>query len=157
MIDRPMPLTRDGRARLEAELAHLINERRPEVAERIRQSKELSSAQNNAEYEDAKNEQALVEGRIRTLTKMLESAYVIDEESARHSDCVRLGSQVTVIGPGDRAREFTIVGAAEANPTSGRISNESPVGRALLGKRVGDAVQVMAPAGLVNFRVTAIH
>lgn len=157
MTTKAVPITRAGLTRLEQELDHLQRVRRQEVADRIRQAKELASAQNNPEYDDAKNERALVEGRIQELEHMIQHAYLIDEESARHSDTIRLGSRVSVVGPGDRAQEFTIVGAAEASPTSGRISNESPVGRNLLGKRVGDVVQVMAPAGVVRFTVVAIQ
>lgn len=157
MTTKAIPVTKQGLARLEEELGHLRGARRQEVANRIRQAKDLASSQNNPEYEDAKNEQAVVEGRILTLEKTLQSAYVIDEESARHSDSIRLGSLVTLLGPGERSQDFTIVGAAEASPATGRISNESPVGRAVLGRRVGDVVQVMAPAGVIRFTVVGIR
>ena len=157
MAARAFPVTKDGLTRLEEELDHLRNQRRQEVADRIRQAKELASSQNNPEYDEAKNEQAMVEGRILTLEKIIQSAYVIDEERARHSDDVRLGSLVSLLGPGERFQEFTIVGATEASPATGRISNESPVGRALIGRRVGDVVQVMAPSGVINFTVVSIR
>ncbi|MGI8551983.1 MAG: transcription elongation factor GreA [Dehalococcoidia bacterium] len=157
MTGKPTPLTKSGLTRLAEELAHLRNTRRPEVAGRIRQAKELASTQNNADYNDAKNEQAMVEGRILTLEKMIQTAAVIDEDGARRSDSVRLGSLVSILGPGDRSQDFTIVGPAEASPARGRISNESPVGRALLGKRAGEVVQVMAPSGIVRFTITAVR
>jgi len=156
MAEKATPLTREGMERLEKELEHLRNVRRPEVADRIHQSKELASTQNNAEYEEAKNEQAFVEGRIMTLEHILQNAQVIDEEAAHHSGRVQLGSTVGVIsGEGDK-HEYTIVGPAEARPTEGLISNESPVGRALLGKRVGDEVQISVPKGVLRLTVTAI-
>jgi transcription elongation factor GreA len=155
MAEKATPLTREGLERLEKELEHLRNVRRPEVAERIHAAKELASAQNNAEYEEAKNEQAFVEGRIITLERLLQNATVIDEEAAHHASRVQLGSKVAVKSDG-KAMEYTIVGPAEARPTEGLISHESPVGRALIGKRVGDEVQVQVPRGLLRITVTGI-
>jgi transcription elongation factor GreA len=130
--------------------------RRHEVADRIHEAKELASAQNNSEYEEAKNEQAFVEGRIMTLEHLLANATVIDEEAAHHSSRVQLGSKVTLKTADAKDVDYTIVGAAEAQPTKGMISNESPVGRALLGKRVGDEVQISVPKGVVKMTVVAI-
>jgi transcription elongation factor GreA len=156
MAEKATPLTREGKARLEQELEHLVNVRRPEVAERIHESKELASTQNNAEYEEAKNEQAFVEGRILTLEHILQNAQVIDEEAAHNASRVQLGSRVKVSSSEGEKHEYTIVGPAEARPTEGLISNESPVGRALLGKRVGDDVQVQVPKGLLRLTVEGI-
>ena len=156
MAEKAVPMTREGMERLEKELEHLRTVRRQEVADRIHQSKELASAQNNAEYEEAKNEQAFVEGRILTLEHILQNAVVIDEEAAHHANRVQFGSKVTVQGADGKAQKYTIVGVAEARPTEGMISNESPVGRALLGKRVGDEVQVQVPKGVLRLTVTAI-
>ena len=156
MVEHPVLLTQEGLAKLEEELEFLKTVRRPQVAERIRQAKELASTQNNAEYDDAKNEQAFVEGRILTLEKMIQDATIIDEEQAHHAKEVRIGSTVTVVEEKDKKQIFTIVGSAEADPKSGRISNESPVGLALLGKRVGDEVQVSAPKGLLRFTLAKI-
>ncbi len=156
MAEKAVPMTRDGIAKLRAELEHLLSVRRPEVADRIHGSKELASAQNNAEYEDAKNEQAFVEGRILTLEHMLQNVTVIDEEAAHRSGRVQLGSRVTVDNGNGKPTEYTIVGPAEASPTSGKLSNESPVGRALMGKRVGDEVQVQVPKGILKFTVKQI-
>ncbi len=152
--DKPVPLTREGLAKLEAELEYLRTVRRQQVADRIHQAKELASAQNNAEYDDAKNEQAFVEGRILTLERMIQNAVIIEEGA--HSTQVQLGSVVTVVDADGREEHYTIVGSAEARPKDGRISNESPVGRALLGKTVGDEVQVQVPAGVLRLTVTAV-
>ncbi|HLF78265.1 MAG TPA: transcription elongation factor GreA [Dehalococcoidia bacterium] len=156
MAEKATPMTKDGIERLEKELEHLRAVRRPEVADRIHQAKELASAQNNAEYEEAKNEQAFVEGRIMTLEHLLQNVTVIDEEAAHKASRVQLGSKVSVNSSEGKSTEYTIVGAAEARPTEGMISNESPVGRALLGKRVGDEVQVSVPRGVVRFTITSI-
>jgi transcription elongation factor GreA len=156
MAEKAVPMTREGIERLEKELEHLRAVRRPEVAERIHAAKELASAQNNAEYEEAKNEQAFVEGRIMTLEHLLQNATVIDEEAAHHANRVQLGSHVKVAASDGKAMDYTIVGAAEARPTEGMISNESPVGKALLGKRVGDEIQVSVPKGVLRLTVTQI-
>lgn len=156
MADQPVLLTQDGLTKLEQELEYLKGVRRPQVAERIRESKELASTQNNAEYDDAKNEQAFVEGRILTLEKLIQDATIIDEKEAHHTNQVKIGSTVSVEGAEGKAQKFTIVGALEADPKEGRISNESPVGQALLGKRVGDEVQVSAPKGVMRFTVIKI-
>jgi len=156
MAEKAVPLTKEGMAKLQEELDYLITVRRPQIARRIQEAKELTSAQNNAEYDDAKNEQAFVEGRILTLERIIQNAVMIDEEEAHHSNRVRLGSTVTVLNQDGQEEHYTIVGSAEANPGQGRISNESPVGKALLDKRVGDEVQVTAPAGTLRFTITAI-
>ncbi len=149
-------MTKDGIERLEKELEHLRNVRRQEVADRIHAAKELASAQNNAEYEEAKNEQAFVEGRILTLEGLLQNATIIDEEAAHHANRAQLGSKVAVTTSEGQSLEYTIVGPAEARPTDGMISNQSPVGRALLGKRVGDEVQVQVPRGVLRLTVNRI-
>jgi transcription elongation factor GreA len=156
MAEKAMPMTKDGIERLEKELEHLRDVRRHEVAARIHEAKELASAQNNSEYEEAKNEQAFVEGRIMTLEHLLANVTVIDEEAAHHANRIQLGTKVSVKTAEGKAMEYTIVGAAEARPTEGMISNESPVGRALLGKRVGDEVQISAPRGVMKMTVVSI-
>jgi transcription elongation factor GreA len=155
-MDKPQPITREGLARIEDELRHLETVRRTEVSEKIKQAKELSSTQNNAEYEDAKNEQAMVEGRIQQLQALIQNAAIIDQDGASKSKLVMLGSTVKVKSSDGGAHEYTIVGPAEADPRDGRISNESPVGRALIGKRVNDEVQVNVPKGLVTLKITKI-
>ena len=156
MAENPVLLTQEGLAKMEQELEHLKTVRRPQVAERIRQAKELASTQNNAEYDDAKNEQAFVEGRLLTLQHLIQDATIIDEEQAHHASRVQIGSTVSVVGSDKKTQKFTIVGSAEADPKEARISNESPVGHALLGKRVGDEVKVDAPRGVMRFTISKI-
>jgi transcription elongation factor GreA len=156
MAEKAVPMTKGGIHKLEKELDHLRNVRRHEVADRIHEAKELSNAQNNSEYEEAKNEQAFVEGRIMTLEHLLQNASVIDEEAAHHATNAQIGSKVAATGEDGKKLEYTIVGAAEAQPTRGLISNESPVGRALLGKRVGDEVQISVPKGIFRLTITRI-
>jgi transcription elongation factor GreA len=156
MHDKPVYLTPEGRAKLEAELKHLREVRRPEVADRIRVSKEFSDNTDNADYEEAKNEQAFVEGRILTLEKMLAHAVPITADHASH-DIVRLGSDVTVVADDGESELYTIVGSAEVDPTNGKISNESPVGRALLGKHVGEVIEVKIPAGTLKLQISKIN
>jgi transcription elongation factor GreA len=156
MPEKPVPLTKEGLARLEKELEYLRTVRRQEVANRIHQAKELASTQNNAEYDDAKTEQAFVEGRILTLEKIIANAELIDEEEAHRSKKVQLGSKVTVLTPKGSKETYTIVGSAEAEPRQGRISNESPVGQGLIGKGVGGAVQVEAPAGVIRLTIVDV-
>ena len=156
MHDKPVFLTPEGRAKLEAELKMLREVRRPEVAERIRVSKEFTDTDDNAEFEEAKNEQAFVEGRILTLEKMLAHAVMIDANSNQH-DAVRLGSSVTVLTDDGETENYVIVGSAEVDPVHGKISNESPVGRALLGKRIGDSLEVKIPAGTLHLKISAIN
>ncbi len=148
-------LTRDGLKKLEEELEFLRTVRRAQVAERLHNAQEDGELIENAEYEDAKNEQAFVEGRILQLETMLSNAVIIEERGS--SDVIGLGSRVTVKEIGGGNEEYLLVGAAEANPREGRISNESPLGRALLGRRVGDEVKVQAPAGPITFRIVKIR
>jgi len=156
MAEKPIFLTPEGRAKLEAELEQLKTVRRAQVAERIHSAKEEGDIMENSAYDEAKNEQAFVEGRILTIEQMLKNAVMIDETHA--SDAVGIGSYVTVVERGgDDDEMYQIVGSAEADPTRGRISNESPVGRALLGKRVGDEVQVKIPDGVRHLRITEIR
>ncbi len=156
MVEKAQPITKEGLAKIEEELQRLESTRRREVAEKIQQAKELSSTQNNAEYEDAKNEQAMVEGRIAQLKSLLTNATIIDEDGAHRSKQVMLGSHVKVKTDKGKAQEYTIVGPAEADPRDGKISNESPVGRALIGKKLNDEVQVMAPKGVITMKITKI-
>ncbi len=156
MSEHMIYLTPDGLKKLEQELEYLRTVRRQEVAKRLRAALEEEDILENAEYDDAKNEQAFVEGRILTLETMLTSAVIIEERET--TDEVRVGSRVTIREEGNEAREsYRLVGSAEANPTQGQISNESPLGRALLGHRVGDEVFVHAPDGMLHFRIVAIE
>ena len=149
-------LTKDGLKKLEVELEHLCTVRRSEVANRLHQAIEDGELLENAEYEAAKNEQAFVEGRIIALRTMLSRVAVIEEEDDGPEEEVHIGSEVVIQEDGASRERYVIVGAAEASPLEGRISNESPLGRALLGQRVGDEVSVSAPAGTLSFRVVKI-
>jgi transcription elongation factor GreA len=146
-------ISRDGLEKLRHELDEMVSIRRPEIAQRIHDAKEHGDLSENAEYEDAKNEQAFVEGRIQTLEALIKNATIIDENTT--NDHVQIGSTVKVEGP-DGTESFTIVGSTEARPTEGRISNESPVGRALLGRKKGEKVTVHVPAGDIAYKVVAI-
>ncbi|MFQ5873703.1 MAG: transcription elongation factor GreA [Dehalococcoidia bacterium] len=155
MAQKQVYLTSDGLERLKAELQSLRTERRQQVADRILSAKELGGTANNAEYDDAKNEQAFVEGRILTLENMINNAAIIPERKSG-SGLVELGSRVTVMEPSGDLVQYDIVGSAEADPKAGRISNESPVGQALLGKKEGDSVEVDVPAGLLNLTIIEV-
>ncbi|MGI5839890.1 MAG: transcription elongation factor GreA [bacterium] len=157
MADKEVILTVEGLKKLENELEHLKSVRRREVAERIKQAREFGDISENSEYEDAKNEQAFTEGRIITLEKMLRSARIIEENLVSTGE-VSVGSTVTLqdIETGDMFK-YTIVGSAEANPAGSKISNESPVGKALLGKKSGATVDINVPAGKLQYKVLAVE
>ena len=158
MAQKETYLTSSGQKKLEEELEHLRSVRRHQVADRIQQAKEIGGTVDNAEYEEAKDEQAFVEGRIQTLEGMLTSAVIIPKGRQAASDVVALGSTVTVLllktGKQDK---YTIVGSTEADPAKGLISNESPVGKALMGMRVGDEVEVQVPAGTQPMRLVKVR
>jgi transcription elongation factor GreA len=151
--NRPSYLSREGLEAARRELEEMTNVRRAEVAARIHDAKEHGDLTENAEYEDAKNEQAFVEGRIQTLETMIKNATLIDEHTS--TDHVQIGSTVKVNGD-DGPETFLIVGSAEAKPAQGRISNESPVGRALLGRKKGEKVLVKVPAGDFSYTIVEI-
>ena len=155
MPEKGSYLTKEGLAGLEAELEELRTVRRQGVAERIQKAKEIGGTVDNAEYDDSKNEQAFVEGRILTLEKIVGSAIIIGGNAA-HSDKVQLGGHVILLNQSGDEEEYTIVGSAEADPSRGRISNESPVGKAVLNKKVGEDVQVKTPAGTVTLTISSI-
>lgn len=149
-------LTPEGRHKLEEELEHLINVKRPEVARRIKEAKEEGDVSENAGYDEAKTQQGFLEGRIQELEHVLKIAKVIDAPAS--ADRVQLGSTVTVSEDGDGDEEtFKIVGSAEADPGGGLISNESPLGKSLLNKGVGARVSVQTPGGVLQFKIVAIR
>ncbi len=148
-------LTSDGHRKLQEELEQLRTVKRQEIAERLHEAMEGGELIENAEYEAAKNEQAFVEGRIKELEILLATARVIDDASAS-SGSVQVGSKVTLQEEGVPDELFTIVGAAEADPKQGLISNESPLGKALIGKKAGDTVQIEAPGGSFVVKITKI-
>ncbi len=147
-------LTQEGFRKLQDELEVLRTQRRQEIAERLHEAMEGGELIDNAEYEAAKNEQAFVEGRIKELEVLLATARVVEEVPA--TDTVQVGSHVTIRENGNSEEEYTIVGAAEANPSQGKISNESPLGKALMTKKAGDIVQVDAPAGSFNVTIVKV-
>jgi transcription elongation factor GreA len=148
-------LTQEGFDKLQDELNYLRKDKRQEVAERLREAADGEDLIENAEYEAAKNEQAFVEGRIKELEILLATAKIIEEKG--ESDCIQVGSTITIqeIGTDDKDT-FTIVGAAEAKPSEGRISNESPLGRALLGHKKGEEVNVKAPDGDYQVKIVKV-
>lgn len=155
MSDKTVALTPEGRARLEAELNELRTDRRPQVVQRLHVAREDSEAWDNPEVQEAKNELAFVDGRIQELERMLSHAEVIAH--TRHG-VVELGSKVTLHGEEDGEDEvYYIVGSAEARPAEGRISDQSPVGRAVMGHRVGDTVAVETPSGTRELVITRIE
>lgn len=156
MAEKEVILTPEGLQKLEDELEHLKSVKRREVAERIKLAISYGDISENSEYEDAKNEQAFIEGRIMTLEKMLRNARVIHDDDV-DTDLVSIGSTVLLKDiEFDEEVEYTIVGSAEADPASNRISNESPVGHALIGKTKGAMVEVAVPAGTIQFEVLSI-
>ena len=154
MANQAVYLTKKGRKKLEEELTYLRDEKRLDVAIRLHEAMEDGELIENAEYEAAKNEQAFVEGRILEIEHMLSLAQEI--KLRRTNDKVRIGSTVVVKENGSSSETYTIVGIAEADPKEGLISNESPLGRALLQGKIGDTIEVEAPAGVLNFKIVKI-
>lgn len=154
MAQKEIRITKEGLANLEEELQHLLMVRRPEVAEKIKRAREMGGTENNAEYDDAKNDQAFVEGRILMLDNIVKNAVAI--ESPVLPDTVELGNKVLIQNQDGKIEQYTIVGSTESNPIEGKISNESPVGRALLGKKIGDSIEVTTPAGVFTLKIIEI-
>jgi len=151
MSQKKILITREGLAKLQSELEHLLSVRRQDVADKIKRAREKGGTENNAEYEDAKNEQAFVEGRILMLENVVKNATVI--EAPALVGVVEVGDKVLIQNQDAKIEQFTIVGSAEASPVEGKISNESPVGKALLGKKIGDEVEVATPAGIIKLLI----
>ena len=158
MSEQVQYLTPDGYRELETRLEFLRNEKRAEVASRLHQAlEEGGELVENAEYEDAKNEQAFVEGEILRLETILSNAQIIEQATGKKAT-VNLGDTVTLKEKGQKKTEaFQLVGAAESDPREGRISNESPLGRAMLGRKVGDTITVHAPDGELVFEIKKIQ
>ena len=157
-MDREVILTEEGYSKLTEEIEYLSTTKRREVAERIKEAREFGDISENSEYDDAKNEQAQLEYRIQSLEQKLRNARVIDTEHVS-TETVSIGARVTLreTGKGDAVREYSIVGSAEADPKNARLSNESPVGRALLGRRKGDKVTIPAPRGALQYEIVSIQ
>ena len=155
-MTQPTFLTSAGLTNLKAELEELRTVRRQLVADRIQKAKEIGGTVDNADYDEAKNEQAFIEGRILTLDDLIHRAVVISEGNGP-SDVVLIGSKVTVLNQKGRKDVYVIIGSAEADPAKGKISNVSPIGKALIGKRVGDITEVSVPAGKIKLEVVKIR
>ena len=150
-------LTKEGFQKLQDELDYLRTAKRQEVANRLHEAMEGGELIENAEYEAAKNEQAFVEGRIQELDLLLATAHIIEENGkGKKHDAIQVGSKVTIKEGNFEAETFTIVGAAEANPREGKISNESPIGKAILSHKVGDSVKVETPGGTYNVKILKV-
>jgi transcription elongation factor GreA len=146
-MQKDVILTPEGLEKLKQEIEHLSGDKRREVAERIKEAREFGDISENSEYDDAKNEQMMLEARIAALEEKLRSATVIDS-SQIDADIVRVGVKVSVKDEGTgKSMEYSIVGSTEANPSENKLSNESPVGKALLGHKKGDSVDVVLPNG----------
>lgn len=157
MGDKEVILTQEGLKKLEDELEHLKSVKRREIAERIKVAIGYGDISENSEYEDAKNEQAFIEGRVITLEKLLRNARIINNDDI-NTDAVGVGATVTVedVEFGDTV-EYLIVGTAESDPLNNKISNESPVGKAILGKQKGAIVDVSVPAGVIQYKIIDIR
>ena len=156
MSESPVYLTQSGLDSLQKELDYLVSERRQEIAQQIAEAKAEGDLRENAGYDEAKNAQAFVEGRIRELKVKIHNAQIIDDSQTPDNQ-VALGRRVVVREDGyDDEEVYTIVGSTETDPGNGRISNESPIGKALLGHTAGDVVRVKAPAGEIGFEIVRV-
>lgn len=152
-----IPVTREGHAKLLEELEHLVTVRRPEIIRAVATAREEGDLRENAGYDAARNDQGFIEGRIRDIESILKRIDIIDEDAvSSDGSLVTIGSTVTITIDGDQ-ETYTIVGAVEANPNQGRISNESPFGKALLGKRVGDSVDIKTPVTTLNAKIVSVE
>ena len=155
-MTQPTYLTREGLEKLQAELTELRINRRREVADRIQQARERGGTVSNAEYEEAINERTFVESRIQTLSEMISSASIIAEERGDR-DAVDVGAKVTIRNPQGKPATYTITGSAESDPAQGKISHVSPIGKSLLGKKVGEVAEVNVPSGKIELEIISIE
>ena len=154
-MPQPTYLSRKGLEKLQAELEHLQSVGRHHAADKIQQSRDQGGGAGEAEYEEAKNELAFTEGRILTLENLVNNAFIIDEAHGKR-DAVEIGATVTVKNPDGRTIEYIITGSTEADPSQGKISNVSPIGKSLLGKKVGEITDVSTPSGKIKLEVLSI-
>ena len=155
-MEKNVFLTQEGLEKLQQELENLKTVRRKEVAERLKQAIGFGDLSENSEYDDAKNEQAFIEGEIQRLEEMLSNVQVIEDGIKVDDGTITIGAKVTIRFVGDdedEEEEYKIVGTVEADPMNNRISNESPVGKAIIGHRVGDIVDVESPSGIVQYEI----
>ena len=155
MVRRETYLTSEGLRKLEEELEQLRRVRRPEAIQRIQKAKEVGGTEDNADYEDAKDQQSFIEGHIREVEDSIKNAVLIPDDR-KPAERVEVGSVVSVKNPQGRTQTYTIVGRTEADPPQGRISNESPVGRALLGHKAGEQDEVDTPSGKIKLTIVKI-
>ena len=154
--EKQFPMTAAGKQKLEDELDFLKTIKRKEVVERIKIARDFGDLSENAEYDSAKEDQAFVEGRISTLESMIRNAVIINENES-NKDIVRLGTTVTFIEVPDGDKEsYTIVGSAEADPLEGRISNDSPIAKSMIGRTIGENVKVLTPGGEMEIKILSI-
>ena len=157
MVEKVYPMTLEGKEKLEQELEELKTIKRKEIVERIKIARSFGDLSENSEYESAKDEQAFVEGRITTLENMIRIAEIIDNDGV-DQDEVSIGKTVTFQElPDGEEEEYTIVGSAEADPFSGKISNDSPIAQALIGKQLGDQVIIATPGGDMTVKITKVE
>lgn len=156
MVEKVYPMTLEGKAKLEEELEELKTVKRKEIVERIKIARSFGDLSENSEYESAKDEQAFTEGRITTLENMIRFAEIIDNNNTNANE-VSLGRTVTFVElPAGDEEEYTIVGSAEADPLSGKISNDSPIAKALIGCHLNDEVTISTPGGDMEVKITKI-
>ncbi|MCU9613962.1 transcription elongation factor GreA [Caldibacillus lycopersici] len=156
VAEKQYPMTKEGKEKIELELEQLKTVKRKEVVERIKIARSFGDLSENSEYDSAKEEQAFVEGRIALLEKMIRNAVIIEDDTA-NSDTVTLGKTVTFIElPDGEEESYTIVGSAEADPFEGKISNDSPIAKSLMGKKIGDKVNVQTPGGEISVKIVAV-
>ena len=156
MVEKTFPMTKEGLEKLEQELDNLKLVKRPEVIERIKIARSYGDLSENSEYEAAKDEQAFIEGRISTVETMIRYAEIVDNANIDKNE-VALGKSVVFQEVGDdEEEEYEIVGTAEADPFSGKISNESPIAQALIGRKVGDVVKIPLPMGEIEFKIVDV-
>ncbi|HSI66039.1 MAG TPA: transcription elongation factor GreA [Planococcus sp. (in: firmicutes)] len=154
--EKQFPMTAAGKQKLEDELDFLKTIKRKEVVERIKIARDFGDLSENAEYDSAKEDQAFVEGRISTLESMIRNAVII-EANGENKDVVRLGTTVTFVEVPDGDEEaYTIVGSAEADPLEGRISNDSPIAKSMIGRTIGENVKVLTPGGEMEIKIVSI-
>ena len=153
---QPIYLSREGLEKIQAELENLRTVGRQDVAQSIQQARERGGTVSNAEYEEAKNELAFTEGRILTLDNLINNAVII-EESRGAREIIEVGATVTVQNQDGQTQQYTITGTTEADPSQGKISNVSPIGKALLGKRIKEVAEVSAPSGKIRLEILTIE
>jgi transcription elongation factor GreA len=155
-IEKEYPMTKEGKLKLEQELEQLKTVKRKEVVERIKIARSFGDLSENSEYDSAKEEQAFVEGRITTIENMIRNAKIIEGDDS-NTDTVSLGKSVTFVElPNGDEETYSIVGSVEADPFEGKISNDSPIAKSLIGKRVGDKVSIMTPGGEMSVKIVSI-